>query len=244
MSTPETPDVPGDGLPEDGLPEDDLLAAELALGLLDAAEAGAARDRVRHDAAFAHAHARWQAYAAGLAAELGAVPPAHVWSAIEASLPANDDVLTSLRLWRGGAIAASLLVLVLGIRDVEHAHMAPSPAPIAVAQPAPLVAVLSGKQGVVSVNFDPASGRLASVVSGVDAGPRAVELWVIPADGHPRSLGVLSQDRPGWRAAPILAGHALQAGVTLAVSLEPAGGSPTGLPTGPVILTGKLAVAG
>ncbi|MEO1162117.1 MAG: anti-sigma factor, partial [Pseudomonadota bacterium] len=29
-------------------------------------------------------------------------------------------------------------------------------------------------------------------------------------------------------------------GITLAVSLEPAGGSPTGTPTGPVIATGKL----
>jgi hypothetical protein len=37
--------------------EDDLLAAELALGLLDATEAAAARQRLRHDAAFAHAHA-------------------------------------------------------------------------------------------------------------------------------------------------------------------------------------------
>jgi len=222
----------------------DLLAAELALGLLDQAEADSARDRLRHDSIFAHAHARWQAYAAGLAANLAAVPPPHVWSAIEAALPANDDLHTSLRLWRGGAIAASLLVLLLGVRDLQHARMSVMPAPVVAMHPAPLVAVLSGKQGAVSVNFDPASGRLASAVSGVDAGPRAVELWVIPADGHPRSLGVLSQDRPGWRVAPALAGHALQPGVTLAVSLEPAGGSPTGLPTGPVILTGKLAVAG
>ena len=106
------------------------------------------------------------------------------------------------------------------------------------------MALLSGKSGVVAVQFDPASGRLASVVSGVAAGPRAVELWVIPADGHPRSLGLLSQARPGWRAAPAQAAHALRPGVTLAVSLEPVGGSPTGLPTGPVILTGKLDKAG
>lgn len=224
--------------------DNDLLAAELALGLLDRAEAQAAYDRLRHDAMFAHAHARWQAYAAGLAADLGEQPPPHIWSAIVAGLPANDDVNTSLRLWRGGAIAASLLVLLLGVRDLQRAHLASIPAPSVAAHPAPLVAVLSGKQGVVSVNYDPASGRLASVVAGVDAGSRAVELWVIPADGRPRSLGVLSQDRPGWRVAPAMAGHALQAGATLAVSLEAPGGSPTGLPTGPVILTGKLAVAG
>ena len=230
--------------------EDDLLAAELALGLLDDAEAQVARERLRHDAAFAHAHARWQTYAAGLTADVGETPPPRVWSAILARLPANDDVpandnlRTSLRMWRAGAIAASLLLVTLGVRSYLPVH-APAPAPqIAAAQPAPLVAVLSGKNGVVSVNYDRASGRLASVVSGVDAGPRAVELWVIPADGKPRSLGVLAQGRPGWRTAPEGATRALQAGVTLAVSLEPMGGSPTGSPTGPVILTGKLDVAG
>jgi anti-sigma-K factor RskA len=32
----------------------------------------------------------------------------------------------------------------------------------------------------------------------------------------------------------------LRRGATLAVSVEPAGGSPTGLPTGPVIASGAL----
>ncbi len=111
-----------------------------------------------------------------------------------------------------------------------------------------MVAVLSGKSGVVSVNYDPASGRIASVVSGLDVsdghgGQRAPELWVIPSDGKPRSLGVLAQDRAGWRAAPAAAAKAMAPGVTMAVSLEPLGGSTTGLPTGPVVLTGKLAQA-
>jgi len=226
--------------------EDDLLAAELALGLLDEDEAAAARERLRHDAAFAHAHARWQSYAAGLAADLGETPPAHVWSAIEARLPANDDLRTSRQLWRAGAIAAALVVLALGINDWRRVHGAPppQPAPVMAQAAPPLVAVLSGKSGVVSVSYDPANGRLASVVSGVAAGRRAVELWVIPADGRPRSLGVLAQDRAGWRAVPARATQVLRSGVTLAVSLEPAGGSPTGLPTGPVILTGKLTTAG
>lgn len=225
--------------------EDDLLAAELALGLLDETEAAAARQRLRHDPAFAHAHTRWQAYAAGLAGDLAAEPSPQVWTRIAAQLPANDDLAqTRLRLWRAGAIAASLLVVALGVRDVQHSRMAPPRAPVAAAPTAPLVAMLSGKAGVVSVHFDPASGRLASAVSGVAAGSRAVELWVIPADGRPRSLGVLPQDRPGWRSAPAADLRELRAGATLAVSLEPAGGSPTGLPTGPVIASGKLAVAG
>jgi anti-sigma-K factor RskA len=69
---------------------------------------------------------------------------------------------------------------------------------------------------------------------------RVAELWLIPADGKPRSLGLLRADRPVTLAlSPNLAGQATAAAV-LAVSLEPPGGSPTGAPTGPVIGQGKL----
>ena len=239
-------DAPGpEDLPDDDLPDDDLLAAELALGLLDADTANAARDRLRHDGAFAHAHARWTAWAAGLATDLGDTPPAHIWSSIIARIPANDDhaVNARLRRWQGGAIAASLAALVLGITMWQRPVPAPQIVSVVQAPAAPMVAVLSGKAGVVSVNYDPASGRIASVVDGLDTGQRAVELWVIPADGKPRSLGLLPQGRPGWHPAPAAAARAMQPGVTLEVSLEPQGGSTTGLPTGPVVLTGKLGQA-
>ncbi len=54
------------------------------------------------------------------------------------------------------------------------------------------------------------------------------------------SLGVIPAGRP--RVMTPLPEHAraLVAGATLAISVEPIGGSPTGQATGPVILTGKL----
>ena len=72
---------------------------------------------------------------------------------------------------------------------------------------------------------------------------RSFELWMLPPDGGggtPVSLGLLPE-----MGAAQLALSAAQLGVltrtmTLAVSEEPAGGSPTGLPTGPVILTAPL----
>ena len=232
------------------MPDDDLLAAELALGLLDADATDAARDRVRRDSAFAHAYARWTAWAAGLAAHLGETPPAHIWPAIIARIPANDDhaVTARLRRWQGGAIAASLVAVVMGVTLWQRPTPAPPIVPVVQAPSAPMVAMLSGPHGtagagVVSVNYDPVSGRLASEVDGVDTGQRAIELWVIPADGKPRSLGLLPQDRPGWHRAPAAAARSMAPGVTLAISLEPQGGSTTGLPTGPVVLTGKLAQA-
>ena len=66
------------------------------------------------------------------------------------------------------------------------------------------------------------------------------ELWMLPDGGNPVSLGLLPE-----MGAAQLGLNAAQLGVltrtmTLAVSVEPAGGSPTGLPTGPVILTAPL----
>lgn len=235
----------GAGLSDD----DDLLAAELVFGLIDGAEARAAESRLARDDAFAEAHARWQAYAAALFAGEELVPRPSVWSAIAARLPANDSGndagqpmvrLTRLRRWQGAALAASLAALVFG----GIAWQRPAEVPVAMPPAAPMVAVLTGKQGSFAISFDSATRRISAVpaglASGLNLGAHSTELWVIPADGKPRSLGLVNASAagaslPGATAASLMAG-----GVTLAVSVEPRGGSPTGLPTGPVILTGKL----
>jgi anti-sigma-K factor RskA len=81
---------------------------------------------------------------------------------------------------------------------------------------------------------------MTSAVTGLDIGEHSPELWVIPADGKPRSMGVINVSAPSWAKVPGAASSVMAAGVTIAVSVEPVGGSPTGQPTGPVILTGKL----
>ncbi len=69
---------------------------------------------------------------------------------------------------------------------------------------------------------------------------RALELWMLPDGRAPVSMGLVPAsgiDRVALRAP---AGVALQDIPALAVSVEPPGGSPTGAPTGPVILTGRV----
>ena len=69
------------------------------------------------------------------------------------------------------------------------------------------------------------------------------ELWLLPAGGLPPvSLGVLDATGSQRRVFTAPAQGELQAGDMLAVSLEPAGGSPSGQPTGPVVSTGTLLV--
>ena len=73
-----------------------------------------------------------------------------------------------------------------------------------------------------------------------DTEGRVTELWLIPAGEAPRSLGLL----PAGKSSEIVIAddlrRALVEGSTLAVSLEPAGGSPIGAPTGPIIAKGGI----
>src|SRR3546814_2647187 len=76
--------------------------------------------------------------------------------------------------------------------------------------------------------------RIQSMQVEAPAG-RSLELWRVPAGGDPQSLGVIDPRDP-FEALRV----SVTAGDTLAVSVEPPGGSPSGAPTGPVILSGPL----
>jgi anti-sigma-K factor RskA len=58
----------------------------------------------------------------------------------------------------------------------------------------------------------------------------------VPPAGAPRSLGLVRADT----ATTLLRSQGLRDTAALAVSIEPAGGSPSGAPTGPVVSLGKL----
>lgn len=71
------------------------------------------------------------------------------------------------------------------------------------------------------------------------AADRSLELWAISPGGKPHSLGLLNTQQPTQLA---LAAKMPDAGFTLAISLEPHGGSPTGQPTGAVLYSGAMAL--
>ena len=231
----------------DPLPDDDeLLAAELAFGLLDGEERRAAEARTV-ERAFADAVEIWRGYAAGLLTGPDTVPRPSVWTRIEARLGAKESAAgppATLRWWQAGALVASAAAIVLAVVAVERGPVAPrSPQIAAVTRSsAPLVAVLTAPRGrgVVTVSFDPGSGHIVSAPIHIAIGDHSSELWVIPADGKPRSLGVVADKAPGWTKAPAAAAPEITPGVTLAISVEPVGGSRTGQPTGEVILSGKV----
>jgi anti-sigma-K factor RskA len=69
---------------------------------------------------------------------------------------------------------------------------------------------------------------------------RSYELWLMNGrSAPPRSLGVVGNDEFTQRPLPANIDLDALRSATFAVSLEPAGGSPSGAPTGPVLFTGK-----
>jgi len=234
---------------EDRNPEDRMLAAELAIGLLTHDERAQAQHRAATDPAFAEQVEWWERQFAPLFDRIDEVaPPAYLAERIAARL----DVPTlrgrqATPRWRfvaaGGALGALAASLVAWVTIPSVPVPVPSP-PADVARPAPLlVASLawSTKSAVPApaAIVDPATRtlRLSAAVD-VPAG-RVGQLWRIPAGGKPASLGLV----PGAPGRPVTLDrtNVPASGETVAVSVEPAGGSPTGQPTGPVILTGTLA---
>lgn len=229
--------------------EDDILAAEHALGLADAAA------RVEADPAFAAAVDAWRARLLPMMGAAETPPPPELWAKIAGAIPAAVHApappAPRTDRWRiatfVASAAAAVLALLLVVRPGGEAPVAPPalrPAPVATAPATPhiMVAALTPEagDGMVSVTFDDKVGQMTVMPMKMDAGGKSPELWMIPADGKPRSLGVIPEKKAAtMRVAPAHRAM-LGAGVVLAVSLEPAGGSPTGLPTGPVVMKGKM----
>ena len=83
----------------------------------------------------------------------------------------------------------------------------------------------------------------ADVIVATEPEPQATgdyELWVLRDDGVPVSIGLLPQTGERELALSANAIDALGRGELLAGSLEPLGGSPADVPTGPVLYTAAL----
>ena len=92
----------------------------------------------------------------------------------------------------------------------------------------------------VLAGFDSADGRLRFTrISGAQPPDRDLQVWVIIGDRAPVPVGLLSRNERGALAISAELRAAVP-GATLAISEEPLGGSPTGLPTGPILASGTL----
>ncbi|HJS84920.1 MAG TPA: anti-sigma factor [Acetobacteraceae bacterium] len=227
----------------DGPDDPDLRAAEYVLGVLTGPEQAIGRNRITFDPGFRSAVEAWENRLAPLARLADPVPPpSELWDRITATLdqpPAPEPALDeappppapafwkSTRFWKmttAGALAiAACLAAFIVLR----------------APPPPVAAVLTQTTGAAPALLALTSpGGTLTIQPATPLAPppegRDYELWALPAGAlHPHSLGVLPPTgrRLDVRLAP---------GTRVLVSLEPKGGSPSGLPTGPVLFGGQM----
>jgi anti-sigma-K factor RskA len=219
----------------------DMTAAELALGLLDGDERAAALRRMLADPAFAREVEDWRDRLGGLFDDYREVPAPDAVAARLATPGARPRVRNT---WPILALATALAATV-----ALFFVMRPGPAPLPVpqiAQPhAMMVAslMMTDKSASVPAVIDMTTGEMRIPHADMAPAGKSAQLWMIGNDGVPKPMGLLASHGMSRMTLAANQRGQLAAGVTLAVSVEPAGGSPTGKPTGPVVASGKISLA-
>lgn len=220
------------------------LASEYVLGTMRGPARRRFEDYLKRDPDLRADVARWEAHLTPLVARLPDIePPARVWSRIAAKLdgsiaPSPGKVpggfWGNLGFWRtlglgASGLAAALLVAVIGLKPIDQE-------PVLTA-----VLVEDNNNALVYVEQPKANVLMVKLVKPWKANSGfAHELWVIPKDGAPRSLGVIN-DTVDTKINLAGLDARLANGALFAVSLEPPGGSPSGAPTGKVVCKGSIA---
>ncbi|KXU86490.1 anti-sigma factor [Paraburkholderia monticola] len=229
---------------------DDLRCAEYVLGVLDAAGRRQIELALQHDRQLAASVARWQNRLMPLNEDIGEIEPAsYVWARIQSELgfaPVEaprprvrlwDDV----RWWRWIGIGSSFAAMALVILLILPVRYGPVVGPSHDGYKVASIVRDGGAAGWTAiVDVERARMVIVPAYGNPVAADRSTELWLIAPGERPVSLGVIAVDRPTIVALPQTRLALLNERATLAVSLEPHGGSPSGQPTGPVLAKGVV----
>jgi anti-sigma-K factor RskA len=211
------------------------LAADYAIGLMPSAARRRFEQLLLEDAALRAELAQWQEHLASLTEALPEQPvPDRVWQGITARIePQVLHMPEKRRFWSWLRVTAAVCSLVIAVTlgVIYNRDSARYSATLLTADAQPALKVEAHED---YLNVEPLT------LAAVDPG-RSLELWAIPADGKPISLGVIPAGGKGRVELSDVQKALIGKPIALAVSLEPKGGSPTGQPTGPVLYQGALA---
>ena len=221
----------------------DALAAEYVLGTQSGRVRARLKRLIEKDAELAERVAWWEEHLEDLADSVSPVPaPPWVWRRIDEALnpprKERDSWWGNVLVWRWSTALAGALALILVLTP----------------PPEPRPDIITPEGGVVLVLTDEES-RTAWLVSRKSASDpikaqplnlpvltaeQAYELWLLPPEAAPMSVGLLNDEQTTELSLDEQLSLLVQPGLGMAVSLEPAGGSPTGAPTGPIVFTGSI----
>ncbi len=227
--------------PDDTVPDgDDLVAAEYVLGVLPIDERRDVARRIETDKDFARLVARWQDHFDPLNDQFEPVSaPYHIKDQVDHRLfgteapPLQMPLWNSVIFWRGLAFAALALALIGFGRDIIQR---PTP-------PIQFVASMAADGSPVRTMaiFDNQTRKLkVTVVAGDMPQDHSLELWLIAGNESPLSLGIMKSPQVTEFTLPQPVAAKLQNGTTLALTVEPVGGSPSGAPTGAIVAAGTV----
>ncbi|MGV8890003.1 MAG: anti-sigma factor [Pseudomonas sp.] len=211
------------------------LAADYAIGLMPPAACRRFEQLLREDATLRTELAQWQESLASLTEALPELPvPDRVWQGITARIEPQVLHMPEKRpfwSWMRVTAAVCSLVIAVTLGMLYNRDSARYSATLLTADAQPALKVEAHED---YLKVEPLA------LAAVDPG-RSLELWAIPADGKPISLGVIPAGGKGRVELSDAQKTLIGKPIALAVSLEPTGGSPTGQPTGPVLYQGALA---
>jgi anti-sigma-K factor RskA len=213
---------------------EDMLAAEYALGLLEGADLVAAQKRVGADPAFAKRVVAWEARLSQMAdLDPVAPPPAAKAALMQRLFPDRrpEPFWRRLGLWQAltGAAVTALLVLAVLIGQ---------PGPQGVTGPLYTAEIVSaaGDFRVVAVVDKTRNEVILTRTAGAAPQGRILQVWAHGPDEPAQSVGLWPEGETVRLSLPTEIA-AVRGTLTLGVSEEPPGGSPTGSPSGRVFGT-------
>lgn len=213
-------------------PKDLGQTAEYVLGLLSRQDARAYERQLAADPALRAEYVIWVERLSAMTDDIVPVtPPPELQDKITGTLFPPTQAVPWWRSFR--LVQATVVVAVVGMFVWWFQSFGTRPS-----EPEFLALIAAPDDSlVVQATYDADSGQLRLArVNGQARPKRVLQLWLIAGDAAPISVGVLRADTEMDLVTPI----DFPAGGVLAISDEPLGGSPTGVPTGEVLATGML----
>lgn len=218
------------------------LAAEFVLGTMSARARARFQTLLRSDPGLRRAVSEWERQLTPLAEALPeAAPPARIWRDIQRKLfgrRQSGDLWASIAFWRFSAFAAAMVALAIGLFSLDLREPDTSGQMVTVMTDVTTLAPAM----TVSWTADRPGRRVLRirVIGHAEMAPdTAWELWMLGPDKAPVSLGLISTHEAQTLTVPAPLARTLDEAWGLAMSVEPRGGSPTGLPTGPILYKGQ-----
>ncbi|WP_019938748.1 anti-sigma factor domain-containing protein [Bordetella sp. FB-8] len=222
--------------------DDPQLRARLAADYVSGAMRGGARRRfeglMAADASLRRQVRSWEDDLYALVWAMPAITPSdRVWRAIRGQIRQKAPDRMRNWGWHGAYLwrwcSATLAVALIAMAVIQPLWLNRT-------QPVQQVAVLQSEQGqaFLVIRADASGGMYATTLGNLTkmADGHALQLWSMPPGGKPVSLGLVAANGLTRLTLPRGAGSIRKLGI----SLEPEGGSPTGQPTGPVVMTGDV----